>query len=208
MSDLLDEVQEFTKQEFVNNFLRKYTKYIIGTSLFIILIAAIYAFYQNNHISKQEKFGEEYFKIIQSKNPNKDLEKLIQTDAGGFSEVAALNYAQNIEKKDPNKSMGVYTKLISTSDFKTITNYAIYRLGILALLHDNQEYLKVFHKNANVKNDSPFASLIKLTSVLVNIRSNQDSEKNLDYLEQISKNTSNPAELRFIADSLKNNIKK
>ena len=66
MNDLLDEVQEFQKQEFVSKFLQKYGKIIITICFSIVIATAIFVYWQNKVEQKQEDFGLKFYNAQQS----------------------------------------------------------------------------------------------------------------------------------------------
>ncbi|MEQ9115836.1 MAG: tetratricopeptide repeat protein [Rickettsiales bacterium] len=206
MTDFLDEVQEFHKQESISKFLHKYTKFIIGVSILIVLVSGSYVYYQNYQESKQSRHSENYYTVFE-KNDLKGIQKLSEENAEGFSDFAALNYSYILEQKGQNKdAFEKYKSLIKNSNYVEIVNYAIYKAGMIALKQNDKNMLKEYVYFSKEASGSAFKELVTITDSLISYQESKNKSQVISSLNKI-KSDSKDREIIEMIESLITKIK-
>lgn len=203
--DIVDEIKEYQTQEAISKFLHKFGKLIIAICILIILISAIFVYWNYRNTQRQEQYSIYFTKAFESKN-NAEINKVINSEAGGFSDIAKLNYAQNLGKKNNLKQAAeIYQKLFSESKFEEIRNYALYQLGGIALSSNANQLQQQFLNYANKISGNDFKDLIFYIKILI-LNNNNDKTTALNLIKELKEKKNINHELLTLIDVVENNL--
>lgn len=206
MNDLLEEIRQDVQREKFAKLWTDFGKYVIAAAVGIVVATAIYVFYTNHQLTKNEKHGGALFFAMNEPDPVKRLEKLsevIATDADSYSAIAGLN------KAEMYKSQVNYDEAIKEYDAITSNKSAPRELTELAIiskmaLKSNQQTLDaddLSQLQNLVKKDSPW----KLTAMELqasNAIRNKNYPEAKKLYEAIESDEESPDSMRSRAENM------
>ncbi|MCE3233525.1 MAG: hypothetical protein K0R98_1782 [Rickettsiaceae bacterium] len=117
MVDLIDEIKEDLQQEKYAQLWHKYSNYIIGFLVAIVLSTVVFVWWKNHSSSKSEELGNDLYRAFvteKGKNPEAslDLYKAIEQKGGAAASVASLREAGLLLSSDKNdEALAIYKSI-------------------------------------------------------------------------------------------------
>ncbi len=200
MNDLLDEVQEFQKQEFVSKFLKKYGKMIIGACVVIVICTAFWVYFNNKTENAQKDFSIKFYELYKTNNV-KELEKLLSNKAQGFSDIAEIKLSLILSSKNQYKeAQKILMNLYKTSNYEAISNYSLYLYGMNAVYNNNQQEMQNFLNITKHINNNAFNKLLSFVEILCQKEPNERET----LIEKIKSKSSNDSNFIGLLDIIQN----
>ena len=190
--DIIEEIKSEMLREKILYLFQTYFKQIIGMILAIVMVYALYIYWQHRKIESSQKYAMIYQQtFVDRQDANQEtFESFIkQANGTSYAELATLKYAEFLNQKhQPNEAIKKLLLLSTSSNHLEIANLALINAAQTVIKY-NLNSTETIDQLSKVKDkDSPYFVLLKLMLAQIYLDNNevkhaQDAISTLQNLE-------------------------
>ncbi len=148
MTDIFREVDEEVRREKATRFWNKYQNYIIGLALIIVIGAGGWRFWEYQQRTAAEAAGQEFHEALRladegkTKDAEAAFEKIAKNGPKGYSALAKLRAAIELQKKDKQDAQKAFEAIAADPRVDPVLQEAA-KIRAAAIAIDSESYDKL-----------------------------------------------------------------